>query len=744
MKRTVSLLALLAALCCLFTVSAAAADAPTSGTCGENLTWTLDGAGTLTISGTGAMEDFVYYDVRWNGSYSSVKAVVIESGVTTIGNCAFMHFTSLTSVTFAENSKLTTIGDNAFSSCPSLTSITIPESVISIGNFAFDSCTSLTGINIPESVTSIGENAFSYCQSLTDVSITDMDAWCRIHFEDAYATPMRSAQNIWLNGQKIVSVTVPEGITEVKPYTFCGFKDLIQVVLPESVTAIGEDAFGRCRSLTSVTFAENSKLTTIGDNAFSSCTSLTGITIPDGVTTIGEYAFSNCSSLTNITIPASVTSIGSNAFDRCKKLAEVSITDLDAWCRINFAAVGWANPMAYKAVLGRNGRARTIYLSGQKVVSVTVPEGITEVKAYTFCGFKDLIQVTIPESVTSIGECAFSNCSSLTNITIPASVTSIDAGAFWDCTTLTNIAIPEGVTCIGESAFMDCSTLTGITIPASVTSIGDYAFLRCSSLTDVYYAGSEEEWNAMTIGTGNDQLKNANIHYIPAASIMCDKVHLDRLQLLGAAHVFAVSYDEDGRQREVQMLTPEQANDIHFRDFKDAALAKIIFLDEAFQPIIADISYEHTPGVLHNYQSSVTREADCRTEGIITYTCTKCGDVYTETIPTKNHHYVTDAAVPATCQKTGLTEGSHCDVCGQILVEQVLLPKTEHKTKDYICQYCGLSIAFDELRKVIEENGSYSTNGYTMKTGDVVYNNNPSAKKITCTFKYEWYCSNGL
>ena len=220
MKRTVTLLALLAALCCLLTVSAAAAaaDAPTSGTCGANLTWTLDPAGTLTIAGKGEMEDFVYYDVRWNGSYSSIKAVVIESGVTTIGNCAFMHFASLTSVTIPES--VTSIGGSVFYDCPSLTSITIPESVTSIGTNAFDSCKSLTSITIPRSVKVIGEGAFRSCLGLTDVNITDMDAWCRIDFGGSTATPMYCANNIWLNGQKIVSATVPEGFTDVKAYTF--------------------------------------------------------------------------------------------------------------------------------------------------------------------------------------------------------------------------------------------------------------------------------------------------------------------------------------------------------------------------------------------------------------------------------------------------------------------------------------------------------------------------------------------
>lgn len=483
-------------------------------------------------------------------SYSSIKAVVIESGVTTIGNCAFMHFASLTSVTIPES--VTSIGGSVFYDCPSLTSITIPESVTSIGTNAFDSCKSLTSITIPRSVKVIGEGAFRSCLGLTDVNITDMDAWCRIDFGGSTATPMYCANNIWLNGQKIVSATVPEGFTEVKAYTFYGFKDLISATIPESVTSIGEDAFYECSSLTRVTFAENSKLTTIG-----------------------EYAFNCCYSLTSITIPESVTNINKGAFYCCKGLADVYITDLAAWCQIDFTD-SQATPMFY---------AKNIYLNGEKIVSVTVPGGITEVKAYTFFGFKDLIQVTIPEGVTTIGDGAFYSCTSLISINIPEGVTAIGEYAFYGCRSLPDIIIPTSVTTIGSSAFSrcdslisvtfaensqltaigssvfsNCSSLTDVNIPAGVTDIGEHAFWLCSSLTgieipegvtviqpqtfigassiqrvalpkglkgvlgnafdgctnikEVFYAGNEAEWKALPISSGNDPLKNApNIYF---------------------------------------------------------------------------------------------------------------------------------------------------------------------------------------------------------------------------------------
>ena len=429
MKKALALLALLAAVCGLLTFFAAAESAVVeSGACGENLTWTLDAAGTLTVSGTGAMGD--YYRAPWYSNRDSIKAVVIESGVTAIGDRAFSGCSSLSSITIPES--VTAIGDWAFSGCSSLTSINIPEGVTTIGKYAFDGCSSLTGITIPESVTAIGDFAFSGCDSLKDVFITDLDAWCRIDFENGSANPMWYAKNIWLDGQKIVSVTVPEGVTEVKAYTFCGFKDLIQVTLPEGVTSIGEYAFSGCSSLTSITIPES--ITAIGDSAFWGCSSLTGITIPERVTAIGDSAFWGCSSLTGITIPESVTAIGEDAFSGCRRLTDVSITDLAAWCGIAFGNET-ANPLY---------QAKNLYLNGALVETLELPEGVTVIRQ----------------------------------------------GLFRNAACVQRVALPKGLKGVAANAFYGCR-----------------------NIKEVFYAGSEAEWNALPIATGNDPLKNATIYY---------------------------------------------------------------------------------------------------------------------------------------------------------------------------------------------------------------------------------------
>ena len=207
-------------------------------------------------------------------------------------------------------------------------------------------------------------------------------------------------------------------------------------------------------------------MTSIGNGAFHSCNGLTSVTIGNSVTSIGNSAFSNCNGLTSVTIGNSVRSIASGAFYGCSGLTRVNIHDIAAWCKISFSGYD-SNPFYY---------ANHLYLNGEEIKDLTIPNSVTSIGDYAFYSCKGLTSVAIGNSVTSIGNIAFCNCSGLTSVAIGNSVTSIGDGAFSNCSGLTSVAIGNSVTSIGNQAFYLCVGLTSVTIGNSVTSIGYLAF----------------------------------------------------------------------------------------------------------------------------------------------------------------------------------------------------------------------------------------------------------------------------
>ena len=257
-----------------------------NGTCGDNLTWTVNTDNkTLVISGTGNMTDYSSSSkAPWDDYENNIKYATIEEGVTSVGNYAFSGFTDLISTTLPNS--MTIIGNYAFRNCNRMTSLTIGDNIISIGDKAFYKCMGLTSITIPNTVTSIGNNVFEYCTGLK-------------------------------------SITIPNSLTTIGENMFIGCSSLTSITIPNSVISIGRGAFSYCESLTSITIPNS--VTSIEASAFSNCTGLTSITIPDNIKHIEMFTFSNCTGLTSITIPNNVTHIESNAFEKCSSLTSVTI-----------------------------------------------------------------------------------------------------------------------------------------------------------------------------------------------------------------------------------------------------------------------------------------------------------------------------------------------------------------------------------------------------------------------------------
>lgn len=291
---------------------------PVTGVCGDNLTWSLNEEGVLTISGSGDMYDFYSDYPDWNDYAWNIKSVVVEDKVTTIGAYAFYFCTALQSLTVKGSA---TIGEAAFIYCSDLKTISIPK-VTSIADFAFGDCVSLQEVHIPSCTEYIGYQVFAACSSLSKITV------------DAANDSYRAENNVLFtkDGTRLLaaavalgtSYTVPETVKQIDPYAFSYNTTLESVTISGKVQMLSDHVFAQCTGLKQVTLPEGMKL--IGESAFENCASLTTVTLPESLQTIALKAFSGCTALKELELPKYVSSIEECAFDGCENLQTITFT----------------------------------------------------------------------------------------------------------------------------------------------------------------------------------------------------------------------------------------------------------------------------------------------------------------------------------------------------------------------------------------------------------------------------------
>ena len=628
---------------------------------------------------------------------TSLTAVTIPDSVTTIGASAFYRCTGLTSLTIGNG--VTSIGNSAFSGCTVLSKINwnaenvgdfeenscvfddagndggidvvFGDRVTKIPAYAFY-CRShydddiekyvydtanIKSVTIGKNVTSIGNYAFFCCTALSKINwnaenVGDFEEYNHV-FDDA-------------GNAGGIDVVFGDRVTSIPAYAFyCGSHydddiekyvydtaNIISVTMSDSVERIGKYAFNEAAKDASA-FEISDNLEKIGIGALDNTPWLeaqpygdvyagkvyytykgtmpenTSIVIKDGTKGIAGGALEYLENLSSITIPASVTNIGSDAFDgdyywSCS--FDVNIRDLSAWCRIEFENE-FSNPLWSNT---------SLYLNGQEVTDLEIPDGITEIKDYAFYDLDSLRSVKIPSSVKTVGDYAFYECESLSNISIengverigvcafyetpvkniilPDSVTEIGSSAFSNCP-LSSVTIGNGVETVHERAFSSCSGLRTIKIGKNLKTVEAYAFSGLSNIPEIYFAGSEAEWKNVTIDKTNDMILRATMYYN------------------------------------------------------------------------ADITHEHS------YTSEVTTPATCTENGVKTFTC-DCGKVYSEVIEATGHKtssWITDKA--ATCTADG-KKHKECTVCKKVL-ETAEVTASGHSFKNEVTAATCVSLGYE-------------------------------------------------
>ena len=667
-RRTVKIVSLILSIAMLLSLFAgldfSAHALASSGSCGTNVTYTFNSStGKLTISGTGSMTNYSSYASCPFYNQSSIKSVVINNGVTSIGRYAFYG-------------------------CSGLTSVTIGNSVTSIGSYAFEDCTSLKSIAIPNSITSIGSSAFSKCSALTKVNINSLEKWCSISFSDRFSNPLYYARNLYLNNELITELEIPNSVTSIGRDAFYGCTGLTSIEIPNSVTSIGGDAFYGCTGLTSVTIGNS--VTSIGGYAFAGCSGLTSIEIPSSVTSIGNYAFRNCSGLTSIIVDSGNTVYDSR--NNCNAIIKTASNALIAGCK-----------------------------------NTIIPNSVTSIGDSAFCACSGLIRLGIPNSVINIGNTAFAGCSGLSEVYYTGSMAEwngisigsnndplkkarIHYNSILPCEihTPSNAVIENEVaaTCTGKGSHDEvvycsiCLTELSRETVSTEEALGHdfvsaskeptctengfngYSCSRCGEII------AFEEYPALghiyEIIDSKDATCTAT-GYIKYRCTRCNNEYTETLAALGHNYSSArtaptctekgyttytctrcgYSYKSNYTSAVHMSFDETTENEVSPTCTKEGSYDEVVYCHICGAEVLRET---HTINALgHNYSSIITAPT-CTEQGYTTYTCTRCDYSYIGDYVEANGHSSSEAVieneVAPTCTENGsYDEVVYCSVC---------------------------------------------------------------------------------
>ena len=492
-----------------------------TGTIPHGITWKLSPAGVLTVSGNGAVLDYDAGNMiaspglpPWYYYAEYIKEIIVENGVTALGDFAFCKCGSCTKATVADS--VTFIAAGSFSQCDALEEVILPFSGVSAsangyweGQFSAvffeqieeDSLKKVTITKVPPI-----EQAFKDCRYLETVLLP----------EGTVDIPYRCFENC----SAMKTVRIPQSVSTIKGYGFYGCTSLTEVTVPGHVLQIEEYAFSECSALKTVTVGEGCR--TIMESAFRSCAALASVRLPASLRTIGDWCFDNDPSLVSVVVPDSVTELG-NTFNYCNALSSVTIgSGVRRLCGF------LKDPSLTTVSIGKNVEEIEAFRECAALTEIVIPNSVKTIWPYSFQDCTSLKTIVIPDSVTALGNSSFMNCTALTGVKIGSGVEQLEYAAFYGCTALKDLSLGSGLrtidgfygcTALEEvilpeltvsiDGFGACTSLRHVDMPNSVTSIT--GFYNCPSLKTVRFHGVRAEWEAIVFGQYSEDIRNCTV-----------------------------------------------------------------------------------------------------------------------------------------------------------------------------------------------------------------------------------------